>query len=431
MTVRIKVCFLDGCRRLQPAAYLLGVRDYKHQLLAKGREINMKKFTIIAICFLAISFLLTASADFVQAKVVKLGFIGPITGPASAQGVGLRNCFDLAIKEANKSGEFPYEIKMVAYDDASDPATAFSASLKVISDKDVVAGAGHWNSGCALAVIPGFHSAKIPYMVCAAVSPKITEYNYPEITRNCPTLSQESVPYSEWLIKEMGYKSFSVMVDTTDFGVQSLKDWEKMCEKHGAKIVSVDSFAADTTDFRPILTKIKGLNPDAIYLATPVMGGALTRKQMVKLGMKDILFTAASCLADQKFNEVAGAAAEGAVIVKPGFDLEEFSKGREFKKNYQAQGYKEPMGAYGIYAYEAAKIILQAMKEAGIDDKVALAKAIRNIKHDGVLGTTTFDQNGQTELALVTMLVSQDGKWVKWDKSKYARGEKQLPKPKK
>ena len=117
------------------------------------------------------------------------------------------------------------------------------------------------------------------------------------------------------------------------------------------------------------------------------------------------------------------------IITKPGFDLDELKGGIAFKKAYEAQGYTEPMGAYGIYAYEAANIILAAIKEVGPDDKVAIAKAIRGIKYHGILGTTTFDENGQTELAPVTKLVSQDGKWVKWENSEYASGKRKLPKP--
>lgn len=190
----------------------------------------------------------------------------------------------------------------------------------------------------------------------------------------------------------------------------------------------MDSVPTGTTDFRPILTKIKGLNPSAIYFGGVVMEGALSRSQMEKLGINK-LFCAVSGLADEKFNEVAGKAAEGVIITKPGFDLDELKGGVDFKKTYDDQGYKEPTGAYGIYAYEAANIILAAIKQAGPDDKVAIAKAIRGIKYNGILGTTTFDQNGQTELAPVTKLVSQDGKWVKWEKSEYATGKRKLPKP--
>jgi branched-chain amino acid transport system substrate-binding protein len=363
-----------------------------------------------------------------SAKTIKLAFLGPLTGPNAAQGNGAKNGFDLAIREANKSGQFPFTIEMLTLDDASDPAVAVSAALKAVSDPMVVGASGHWNSSCALATIHTFHSFKVPFMVWGAISPRITEFNYPGVTRICPTLVQENVPFAKWVIEDLGYKSFSIISDTTDYGEQNTKAFRSLAEKHKAQILSVDAVPTGTTDFRPILTKIKGLNPSAIYFGGVVMEGALSRSQMEKLGL-DKLFCAVSGLADEKFNEIAAKAAEGVIITKPGFDLDELQRGVEFKKAYEAQGYKEPMGAYGIYAYEAAKVILGAIKQAGPDDKVAIAKAVRATKYDGILGTVTFDQNGQTELALVTKLVSQDGKWVKWENSEYAAGKRKLPKP--
>jgi branched-chain amino acid transport system substrate-binding protein len=391
----------------------------------------MKKslMKIGAVSFLVcLAFVFCFSVSPSSAKTIKIAFLGPLTGPNAAQGNGAKNCFDLAVKQANKSGKFPFTIEMVALDDASDPAVAVSAALKAVSDPMVVAASGHWNSSCALATIHTFHSFKMPFMVWGAISPRVTEYNYPEVTRNCPTLVQENVPFAKWVIEDLGYKSFSILSDTTDYGEQNTKAFKSLAEKHKAQILSVDAVPTGTTDFRPILTKIKGLNPSAIYFGGVVMEGALARSQMEKLGI-DKLFCAVSGLADEKFNEVAGKAAEGVVITKPGFDLDELKGGVDFKKAYEAEGYKEPMGAYGIYAFEAANIILAAVKQVGPDDKVAIAKAIRVIKYDGILGTTTFDENGQTELALVTKLVSQDGKWVKWENSEYATGKRQLPKP--
>jgi branched-chain amino acid transport system substrate-binding protein len=375
-----------------------------------------------------LTFVLCVSVSPSSAKTIKIAFLGPLTGPNAAQGNGAKNCFDLAIKEANKSGKFPFTIEMVALDDASDPAVAVSAALKAVSDPMVVAASGHWNSSCALATIHTFHSFKMPFIVWGAISPAITEYNYPEVTRNCPTLVQENVPFAKWVIQDLGYKKFSIVSDTTDYGEQNTKAFKELAAKDGAKILSVDAVPTGTTDFRPILTKIKGLNPSAIYFGGVVMEGALSRSQMEKLGINK-LFCAVSGLADEKFNEVAGKAAEGVIITKPGFDLDELKGGIDFKKAYDDQGYKEPMGAYGIYAYEAANIILEAIKQTGPDDKEAIAKAIRGIRYNGILGTTTFDQNGQTELAPVTKLVSQDGKWVNWEKSEYATGKRKLPKP--
>jgi branched-chain amino acid transport system substrate-binding protein len=385
------------------------------------------QFAVVAVAVIA---MLTfgAMGDQAIAKTVKIAFIGPLTGPNAAQGIGAKNSFDLAIRLANKSGEFPYSLEMMTLDDASDPAVAVSAALKAVSDKDVAVASGHWNSGCALATIHTFHSFKVPMMVWGAISPKITEYNYPEITRSCPTLVQENVPFADWVINDLGYKTFSIISDTTDYGEQNTKAFTALAKKFGAEILSVDAVPTGTTDFRPILTKIKGLKPSAIYFGGVVMEGALVRSQMKKVGLKKV-FCAVSGLADPKFIEVAGKAAEGTIITKPGFVLEELADGKAFKAAYDAQGYKEPMGAYGIYAYESANIILAALKQVGPDDKVALAKALRNMKFDGIMGTTTFDKNGQTELSPVTKLVAQDGQWVKWEDSEYAAGQRMLPKP--
>jgi branched-chain amino acid transport system substrate-binding protein len=388
---------------------------------------GLKKFGMVSF-LVCLAFFFCFSVSPSSAKTIKIAFLGPLSGANAAQGNGAKNCFDLAIKAANKSGKFPFTIEMVALDDASDPAVAVSAALKAVSDPMVMAASGHWNSSCALATIHTFYSFKVPFMVWGAISPRVTEYNYPEVTRNCPTLVQENVPFAKWVIEDLGYKTFSILSDTTDYGEQNTKAFTSLAEKHKAQILSVDAVPTGTTDFRPVLTKIKGLNPSAIYFGGVVMEGALARSQMDKLGI-DKLFCAVSGLADDKFIEVAGKSAEGVVITKPGFDLDELKGGVDFKKGYDAQGYKEPMGAYGIYAYEAANIILAAIKQAGPDDKVAIAKTIRGIKYGGVLGTTTFDQNGQTELAPVTKLVSQDGKWVKWENSEYAAGKRKLPKP--
>ena len=387
----------------------------------------LKGFVAFAVV-LSLAFMFSFAVKDAEAKTIKIAFIGPLTGPNAAQGSGAKNSFDLAVRLANQSGSYPYKVEMMALDDASDPGVAVSAALKAVSDKNVVAASGHWNSACALATIHTFHSFKVPFMVWGAISPKITGYNYPEVTRNCPTLVQENVPFAEWVIGDLGYKNFSIVSDTTDYGEQNTKAFKALADKFGASIVSVDAVPVGTTDFRPILTKIKGLNPSAIYFGGVVMEGALTKSQMAKVGLRK-LFCAVSGLADPKFIEVAGKAAEGTVITKPGFDLDKLPGGQAFKAAYAAQNYREPMGAYGIYAYEAANMLLAAIAETGPDDKVALAKTIRAMKYDGVLGTTTFDQNGQTELAPVTRLVAQDGQWVSWDSSAYAAGTRSIPKP--
>ena len=372
-------------------------------------------------------FLVTGSA-WTQTKVVKIGFIGPLTGPNAAMGVGARNTFDLKIKEATASGQFPYKLEMVALDDASDPATGVAAALKLCSDPDVVAASGHWNSAVALATIHTFHSFKMPFIIWAAIHPDITGYyKYPEVFRVAPTSIQENDPFCDWIIKDMGYKSFSIISDTTSYGEMTAKVFRPIAEKMGAKIISVDMVTVGTTEFRPILTKIKKLNPSAIYFGGVSMEGALVKDQMGKVGLNK-LFGGISGIKDDKFLEVAGKSGEGVLTTKPGKPIEQLEGGPQFIKAYEAAGYREPMGAWGPNGYDAAGIILESLSKVG-PDKLAINKYMRTIKYKGIMGLTSFDETGQTTNNTVSRFVGQDGAWVAWEGSAYSKGLRKLPKP--
>lgn len=364
-----------------------------------------------------------------QAKVVKIGFIGPLTGPNAAQGTGARNAFDLAIKQANASGKYPYKFEIVALDDASDPAVGVAAALKLVSDPAVAAASGHWNSPVALATIHIFHAHKIPFIVWGAIHPDITGfYKYPGVNRVAPTLVQENIPFADWAINELSYKSYSIISDKTSYGELCTKVFTSETEKRGAKILSTDMVSVGTTDFRPILTRVKGINPEAIYFGGQVTEGALVKDQMAKVGVNK-LFGGISGIMDVKYIEVAGASAEGTLTIKPGKPIEKYVGGTQFVKAYETAGYREPFGAYGPNAYDSAGILLEAVGKIGPDDKVGLPKYIRGIKYNGLLGETTFDETGQTKNIVVSRYVAQDGKWVAWEDSDYAKGRKKLPKP--
>ncbi len=384
------------------------------------------RILVISTIFLVCLFILPL-LTWGQARVVKIGFIGPVTGPNAAQGTGARNAFDLAVRQANASGKYPYKFEAVALDDASDPATGVAAALRLVSDPAIAAATGHWNSGVALATIHTFHTYRIPFIVWGAIHPDITGfYKYPGVNRVAPTAVQENIPFADWVINELGYKSYSIISDKTSYGELCTQVFTAEGEKRGAKILSTDMVSVGTTDFRPILTRVKGINPEAIYFGGQVTEGALVRDQMAKVGLNK-LFGGISGIMDVKYIEVAGPSAEGTLTIKPGKPIEKYAGGTQFVQAYQAAGYREPFGAYGPNAYDSAGILIEAIGKLGPDDKAALMKYIRGIKYQGLLGETTFDETGQTKNIVVSRYVAQDGKWVPWEESDYAKGQKKLP----
>ena len=344
-------------------------------------------------------------------ETIKLGFIGPLSGGNAQQGLGARNGFLLAIEQANESG-YPYQVEGEVLDDASDPQTGVSAALKLVNDADVVAAIGHWNSPVALATTPVFDRAGVPFIIWGAISPKITEQNFPVVTRVTPTLTQENQPLAKWIAEEHGKKTIAIVSDTSDYGAQNTAAFTEYFEANGGSIIASEAAPVGTTDFRTILTKIKADNPDGIYFGGVITEAGLVRKQMVDLGM-DIPMYGISGIYDPKFLEIAGDAADGTIVAVP--RVKENEKLAAFEADYEAADFPEPAGPYAKYAYDAANILLAVIEEHGPEDKQQLASAIRDISYDGVLGTTTFDENGQTQIdVVVDIYVAKDDDWVEW-----------------
>lgn len=344
-------------------------------------------------------------------ETIKIGFIGPLTGGNALQGLGARNGFRLAIQQANEAG-YPYEVEDVALDDASDPSVGVSAAQRLVNDPDVVAAIGHWNSPVALATIHIFNDHEIPFIVWGAISPRITEPNYLYVTRTTPTLTQENEPLVEWLMEDMGMSRFSIITDTSDYGRDNAATFTAFVEERGGEILSTDAAPVGTTDFRSIVTRVRGLEPDAVYFGGVIAEAGIVRRQMTEVGL-DVPMAAISGIYDELFFEIAESAADGTLVSVP--VVNENPKLQAMYDAYDAAGFEDPPGPYAKYAYDSTNIILEVIREHGIEDKEALARAIRDIEYDGVLGVTRFNEEGQTEVEiLVERQVAQDGEWVTW-----------------
>lgn len=369
------------------------------------------KRAIVFSAILAAALGLATLDGALAADKIKLGFIGPLSGGNALQGLGARNGFLLAIEQAKEAG-YPYEVEGVALDDASDPSTGVAAALKLLNDREVVAAIGHWNSPVALATTPLFNRNQVPFIIWGAISPKITEANYPEVTRVTPTLAQENKPLAEWAVGTRGLKKIAIISDTSDYGVSNTQSFQEYVTAGGGEIVSTDAAPVGTTDFRAILTKVKATAPDAVYFGGVITEAALVRKQMRDLGM-DIPMLAISGIYDEKYLEIAGEAADGTLVSYP--KVKETEALAKFNEAYQVANFEDPAGPYGKYAFDATNILLTVIKEHGPEDRKALAQAIRNIEYEGALGRTTFDANGQTQVPVeIDIYVAEGGKWKPW-----------------
>jgi branched-chain amino acid transport system substrate-binding protein len=359
-------------------------------------------------------------------ETVKVGFIGPLTGGVSVNGLGGRNSADLAVRLRNADTKAKYQYELVVLDDECKPNVAVQQATKMAADKDVVASATHYCSSTAIAAVDTYHKFGLPVVVWGAVLPDITYRNkYPEIHRVNGTMINQNQTNAE-LLTSLGYKTFAVIHDTTDYGKGHNQYFSEALGKDGGKILGTFGVTADQQDFTAELTQIKSLDPQAIYFGglTPI--GVRVRAQMDKLGITAV-FDGTSGIVSDAYIQGLGPLAEGSLAFREGAPTEKLPGGKFFLEKYEAQHYDSPPEAYGAFAFAAMDLILDTVERVGPDRK-AVRDALGDVKdRDSIVGKITFDDHGQNTVPLITRYVVQDGKWVVWEDSDYATGKRKLP----
>ena len=366
---------------------------------------------------------LAANAD--AKDQVKVVFIGPLTGGVSANGLGGRNSADLAVKLRNQDESTKYEYEMMVLDDECKPNAGVQAATKAGADRAVVAGVTHYCSAVAIATVDTYHRFALPVVVWGAVLPDITYGNdYPEIFRVNGTMINQNETAAD-LVTELGYETWVVIHDTTDYGQGHNKYFSQYLTENGGEILATFGVTADQQDFTAELTQAKALNPDVIYFGGLTPLGVRIRQQMDRVGI-DTQLQGTSGIVSDAFIEGLGPLAEGVLAFLEGAPVEKLPGGEFFMEEYQKAGYGEPPEAYGAFAFAAMNLVLDTIEEVG-PDRTAIIEALAAVKdHDSIVGPITFDEHGQNAVPIISKYVVQDGEWVLWEESEYASGQRKL-----
>ncbi len=377
----------------------------------------------VAICLAAVEPGIATAKD-----TVKIAFIGPLTGGVSANGLGGRNSADLAVRLRNADPNSQYGYELVVLDDECKPNIGVQVATKAAADRKVIAGVTHYCSAVAMGTVDVYHRFGLPVIVWGAVLPDITYANdYKEIHRVNGTMINQNEVAAQFMTG-LKYKKWVIIHDTTDYGKGHNKYFSEDLATHGGTVLGTFGVTADQQDFNAELTKIKELGPEVIYFGglTPI--GVRIRSQMEKLGIKAV-FQGTSGIVSDAFIEGLGPLAEGVLAFREGAPAEKLPGGKFFLEQYQKQKYPDPPESYGAFAFAAANLIIDAIEKVGPDRKKVMRELNGTRDHQSIVGTVTFDDHGQNMVPLITKFVVQDGKWVVWEDSDYARGKRKLPKP--
>jgi branched-chain amino acid transport system substrate-binding protein len=309
-----------------------------------------------------------------------------------------------------------------------DAAQEASNANQAIADPDVVAYIGTFNSGAAEVSVPILCAANLGMISPANTYPGLTKKvegvaaNEPDVyypngckrnySRVIPTDEIQGAVAANWS-KQAGATKAYILDDTQLYGHGIATFYQATAQKIGLQVVGgPEGIDPQASDYRALAQKIRSSGADVVFagIITPNNAGKLWQDLRDTLG-PNVRLMGPDGIYEQAFIDAAGPAAEGAYITFGGVPPTKLTgKGAQWYTSYKQQFNAEPE-AYAAYAYEAAKVVLQAIQTAGgscavhnsADCRGAVRDAIMNTKNfDGVLGQWNFADTGDTTLTAMS-----------------------------
>jgi len=367
----------------------------------------MKKYFII---FFLVGIVFMIWGCQKKSEGTRIGIAGPMTGDQSKMGMDFKNGVSLAVEEWNsKGGVLGKKIELMIGDDQHDPKQAVSVANKMVNNG--VAGViGHFNSSCSIPASDVYNRAGIPMISPGSTNPQLTDKGYKNVFRVCGRDDQQGKVGADFVTGQLKIMKVAIINDKTTYG-KGLADEFKKSLGNKAEVVYYGGIVQGDKDFKSVLTAVREKKPDMIFFGGiyPEMG--LLVRQANELGIKAPFMSGDGSI-DPKFIEIAGAqAAEGTYLTfSP--DPKNIPTAKEFTEKYKAK-YGE-LGPYSIYAFDAANIMLSAIKEANTTEGNAVVDKLHSMEFNGAIGRVKFNEKGDVTDAPYVVWITKDGKFVEY-----------------
>jgi branched-chain amino acid transport system substrate-binding protein len=342
-----------------------------------------------------------------EKEPIKIGHIAPLTGSVSMYGEWEKDGIELAIEEINAKGGINGKKIIVIHEDSkAEPATGVTALNKLITIDKVPVIIGAAASSVTLACAPIAERNKVVLLSAVSAAIKISDAG-DYIFRIFPSNAQEGEKLVK-LAKKLEYKDAGIIYINNDFGSELAEVVKAKATDNDIKIVAVEGYSQDATDFRTQLIKIKDKAPAAVFLLGYPKDMALVLKQAKELGI-DTQFLAPDTFDAPEILESAGEAAEGVIYTLPKEDVPESFR-EKFKEKYN----KEP-NVVNALAYDALYLIALAIEKGGYKGE-GIKDALYQIKDfPGVTGNITFDEKGDAIDRPLALKTVKNGQFVPYE----------------
>jgi branched-chain amino acid transport system substrate-binding protein len=346
----------------------------------------------------------------------------PVHGAASRKASQVNEAIRLEVESRGfRAG--PHAVAFQACDHSSPEtgrweAARCSGNANAYAERDEVIGVvGPLDSGCAAVMIPVLNNARndgIPLVSPSNTYPCLTEGGpgcditepdkyYPTGERTyfrvVGTDTHQSAALAE-LAKSLGARRVYVLDDGEAYGRGIATGVRRAARALGLTVVGFRAWDPEASGYRALFDRVRARRPDAVVLAGLLEqnGARVIADKVAVLGANDgpVKLLASDGFGAPWLVSRAGTAAEGMFVTETGVPVERFpATGTEFARRLgDASPATRPVDPYALFGAQAARVLLDAIAASDGTRSDVLARLFETRVEDGLIGSFTFDRNG-------------------------------------
>lgn len=328
-------------------------------------------------------------------ETIKIGSMFELTGAAAAYGTSMNNAVHMAVDEINEAGGIDgKQVEIVEYDTKTDETEATSITTRLGTRDNVAAIIGPATTGSMQAAIPSANAAEVPIMSPTATDDGVLTAAdgsvHPYAWRTSFTNSFQGSSLAQFANSHLGATKAVILSDnSSDYAIGLTNTFSDVFD---GEIVAVENFSEGETDFNAVLTNIKDLDFDVLYVPGYYEEAGPIIKQAREMGIMHPIL-GPDGMGNEILRELAGAENMNDVYYTSHFVVSsEDPKVQEFVKNYKDEFGIDADMFTGL-AYDSVYVIKEAIESAGSSNPKDVNDALTNITDfPGITGTFSFDE---------------------------------------
>jgi branched-chain amino acid transport system substrate-binding protein len=344
---------------------------------------------------------------------IKIGGMLPLSGGASIEGRQIIQGLQFAVEEWNaKGGVLGRRIELVMEDDESNSTKGVTAVRRLIERDKVPFIIGTYASAVAAAASKVSAEYKIPMLSGGSTGALVTDQNTPGdpwFFRSWPDSNGQGEDTAKAIVQLFKKTKVAIIHDNTNYGLTLAEQVTKVVTGVGGSIVSKDSYNAGEQDFSSMLTKLRTIRPEAVYIGGWAGDGANIVRQAAEVGLRTQFVGSGSMISDD-FIKLAGPASEGFAVATLFEASTPNPVGKAFAERFRPR-FNQDANTFSSLGYDSTTIALEAMRRVGKPDGLEIQKMLKSGMKDwaivqGPPGTTAaFDAKGSVNFPMFIAVI--------------------------